>query len=168
MAKCGPSGYLKLFFEPSICSTIYVCEASRLLCVPVYIHGQVWWWWYNVISHHKKNMKLFWHASMSSIFVREACYWLINKTAASRQTTKPKLHLIILKAITLVLDKKNTWVSFCHFIICNTNWCMNTNESQHNSFANPNWASDSVHSHRGTSEHMSFQIESGKNTFLRS
>ena len=24
MAKCGPSGYLKLFFEPSICSTINV------------------------------------------------------------------------------------------------------------------------------------------------
>ena len=98
---------------------LHVCEASRLLCVPVYIHGQVWWWWYNVISHHKKKMKLFWHASMSSIFVREACYWLINKTAASRQTTKPKLHLMMLNAITLVLDKKNTWISFCHFIICN-------------------------------------------------
>ena len=97
---------------------LHVCEVSRLLCVPVYIHGQVWWWWY-VISHHKKKMKLFRHASMSSIFVREACYWLINKTAASRQTTKPKLHLIILKAITLVLDLKKTWVSFCHFIICN-------------------------------------------------
>ena len=126
---------------------LHVCEASRLLCVSVYIHVQVWWWYYKVISHHKKKMKLFWHASMSSIFVREACYWLINKTAASRQTTKPKLQLMMIKAITLVLDKKNTRVSFWHFIICT--WCMNTNESQHNSFANPSWASDSVHSHRG-------------------